>query len=309
MKRILITGIEGFVGNYFASYLQSLNYEIYGTYFAIPQKSNYTIYHCDIRNYSEVLSVVKIVKPQVIFHLAAQSSVSQGEKNIKETFAVNCDGTLNILEAVREVKIKPRIIYISSCEVYGRSSKKLTETSPTNPVSFYALTKLCAEKVCLHYVRQYNFDIVILRPFSHTGPGQAEHFIFPSVAKKIAEIENGQRKPVIEVGNIKVKRDYLDISDIIRAYYLAMKKGETGEVYNITTGKPYTIEKCIKFLLSLSQKKIKIKPVKSLIRTNDIPLLTGSAQKFKTLTGWNPEISFFTTLADLLNYYRIQTIS
>ncbi len=309
MKRILITGIEGFVGNYLAGYLQSLNYEIYGTYFAIPQKSNYKIYYCDIRNYSEVLSVIDMVRPQVIFHLAAQSSVSQGEKHIKETFAINGLGTLNILEAVREVKIKPRIIYISSCEVYGRSSKKLTEKTATNPVSFYALTKLCAEKVCLYYARQYNFDIIILRPFSHTGPGQAEHFIFPSVAKKIAEIENGQRKPVIEVGNIKVKRDYLDVSDIIRAYYLAMKKGKTKEIYNITSGKPYTIEECIKFLLSLSQKKIKIKPVKSLIRANDIPLLTGSAQKFMTLTDWKPEISFFTTLADLLNYYRMQTVS
>lgn len=306
MKKVLITGIEGFVGNYLAGYLSSLNYNIYGTYFAIPQKPNYKTYYCDIRNYSEVLRVIKTIKPKVIFHLAAQSSVSQGEKNIKETFAINTLGTLNILEAVREVKIKPRIIYISSCEVYGRSNKKLTENTPPNPVSFYALSKLCAEKICLYYVNQYDFDIVILRPFSHTGPGQAEYFIFPSVAKRIAEIEVGKRKPVLQVGNIKVKRDYLDVSDVIRAYYLAMKKGKSGEIYNITSGKPYTIEKCIDFLLSLSQKKIKVKVVKSLIRANDIPILTGSAKKFSTLTGWKPEVSFFTTLADLLNYYRMK---
>ncbi|MEO0092194.1 MAG: GDP-mannose 4,6-dehydratase [candidate division WOR-3 bacterium] len=306
MKKVLITGIEGFVGNYLAGYLSSLDYDVYGTYFAIPPRTDYKIYYCDIRNHSQVLRVIKTIRPKVIFHLAAQSSVSQGEKNLKDTFAINTLGTLNILESVKEVKIKPRIMYISSCEVYGRSDKKLTETSSTNPVSFYALSKLCAEKICLYYVNQYDFDVVILRPFSHTGPGQAEHFIFPSVAKRIAEIEAGKRRPVLGVGNIKVKRDYLDVSDVIRAYYWAMKKGKSGEIYNITSGKPYTIEKCISFLLSLSQKKIKVKTIKSLIRANDIPILTGSAKKFSALTGWKPEVSFFTTLADLLNYYRMQ---
>ncbi|MCX7785721.1 MAG: GDP-mannose 4,6-dehydratase [candidate division WOR-3 bacterium] len=306
MKKVLITGIEGFVGNYLAGYLQSLGYDIYGTYWAIPQKTNYKIYYCDIRNYSEILRVIKTIRPQIIFHLAAQSSVSQAEKNLKDTFAINTMGTLNVLESIRETKIRPRVIYISSCEVYGRSARKLTERMPPNPVSFYALSKLCAEKICLYYVSQYNLDIVILRPFSHTAPGQAEHFIFPSIAKRIAEIEVGKRKPVLQVGNINVKRDYLDVSDVIRAYYLAMKKGKTGEIYNITSGKPYTIKECIAFLLKLSKKKIKITTIKSLIRANDIPILTGSAQKFSQLTGWKPEVSFYTTLADLLNYYRMQ---
>lgn len=306
--KVLITGIEGFVGQYLAQHLSSLNYQVAGIYYIQPQNQSGDIYQCDIRNYAHLRQIIKINSPQVIFHLAAQSSVAQGEKNLKDTFACNTQGTLNLLEAVRETGINARIIYISSCEVYGLTSNSesvLTEQSPTNPISFYALSKLCAEKICLYHVQYYNLDIVILRPFSHTGPGQSENFIFPKIAKKIAEIEAGLTESNITVGNIDVQRDYTDISDMVKAYQLASEKCKGGEIYNVTSGKYYSIRKGIEFLLNQSSKKIELKIDESLVRNNDIPLLHGSAEKFTRETGWQPEIDFYTTLTNLLNHYRI----
>lgn len=304
MKKVLITGIEGFVGTHLAEYLSHKRYKIFGIHFAQPLKRIGSLYHCDIRDYAKTSKIIKEIKPDAIFHLAAQSSVSQGEKNILDTFSINVGGTLNILESVRQAKIKSRIIYISSCAVYGRSNSKLTEKSKTKPVSFYATTKLCTENICQYYSDNYGLDIVILRPFSHTGPGQSEQFIFPRIAKLVAEMEAGFGRPLLTVGNIDVRHDYLDVLDIIRAYTLAMNKCKSGEVYNITSGKPRFIKNEIEYIISLTNKNIRIKADKQLIRTNDISLLTGNAEKFSTLTGWKPEIDFHITLANLLNYYR-----
>lgn len=304
MKKVLITGVEGFVGSHLAEYLSKKKYKIFGIHFAEPIKRIGKLYRCDIRDYARTFKIIKEIKPDAIFHLAAQSSVSQGEKHINDTFAINTQGTLNLLETLRETNIKPRIIYISSCEVYGRSDGKLTEHSPTKPVSFYALSKLLAERICQYYYQYYDFDIVILRPFSHTGPGQNEKFIFSQVSKKIGEIEAGLAEPYLTVGNIEVRRDYTDITDIIKAYYLALGKCQKGEIYNISSGKAYSIRKGIEFLISLSKKKIAIKIGRELLRPNDIPLLSGRAEKFMRQTGWKPQIDFFTTLTNLLNYYR-----
>lgn len=304
MKKVLITGIEGFVGTYLAEYLHKKHYRVFGIHFTKPTKKIGKLYQCDIREYQSLLSIIKDVCPDIIFHLAAQSSVAQGEKDIQDTFTTNTQGTLNILEVIKETKQNPRFIYISSCEVYGPSNKKLTERSQTKPVSFYALSKLLAENICRYYYQHYNFDIVILRPFSHTGPGQSEKFIFPRVARKIAEIEAGLSEPYLLVGNIDIKRDYTDISDIVKAYYIAIKKCQSGETYNITSGKPYSLRKGVEYLISLSKRRIEIKISPELVRTNDIRFLSGSAKKFIQTTGWQPKVNFFTTLTNLLNYYR-----
>lgn len=309
MKKVLITGIEGFVGQHLADYLANHNYQISGIFFAEPEKKAGKLYHCDIRNYPSLLKILKENRPEAIFHLAAQSSVSQAEKNLTETFAVNTQGTLNIMEALRTISINTRVIYISSCEVYGstaNSTHQLTELSQTNSVSFYALSKLMAEQVCQYYYKQYGLETIILRPFSHTGPGQSENFIFPKIAQRIAEIELGIGEANITVGNLDVVRDYTDISDIVTAYCKALEKCKAGEIYNITSGKSYSIRSGIDFLLSLSKKKIEVKVSENLKRTNDIPLLTGSADKFAELTGWKPKIDFYTTLTNLLNYYRMK---
>lgn len=306
MKHILITGIEGFVGTHLAKYLKDKGYQISGIYFQTPQQKIGRIFQADIRDYQKIFLIIKKLKPDVIFHLAAQSSVAQSEKNIKDAFSINVEGTLNILDAVNRLDFKTRIIFISSCEVYGNQQVRLSEKSATQPISFYAATKLCAENICQYYHRRYGFDIVILRPFSHTGIGQAEHFLFPRITKQIAEIEAGLAKPILKIGNIAVRRDYLDISDVIRAYELAMRKGKTGEIYNITSEKPYSIKDALNYLLKLSTVRIKVKVDKQLVRKYDITLLTGKADKFRKVTGWQPKVEFFTTLKNLLEYYRQQ---
>ena len=304
MNKILITGIEGFVGSYLAEYLQKRKYKIFGIHFAEPFKKIGQLYRCDIKDYSKTLKILKEVKPDAIFHLAAQSSVAQGEKNISDTFSINVQGTLNILESIRQANITSRIVYISSCAVYGQSKIKLAENSNAKPISFYATSKLCSEKICQYYASHYGLNIVILRPFSHTGAGQNENFIFPRVAKRVAEIEAGLAKPLLTVGNIDIRHDYMDILDIIRAYEITLNKCKSGEVYNITSGKPRQIRKEIEYIISLTNKKIKIESDKRLIRTNDISLLTGNAEKFSKLTGWKPRVNFHETLINLLNYYR-----
>jgi GDP-4-dehydro-6-deoxy-D-mannose reductase len=309
VKKVLITGIEGFVGQHLADYLTNHSYQISGIFFAEPEKKVGRLYHCDIRDYPLLLKIFKEDKPEAIFHLAAQSSVSQAEKNLTETFAINTQGTLNILEAVRTVGINTRMIYVSSCEVYGLTANlthQLTELSQTNSVSFYALSKLMAEQVCQYYYKQYKLETIILRPFSHTGPGQSENFIFPKIARRIAEIEYGIGKANIIIGNLDVVRDYTDISDIIKAYHQVLEKCEAGEIYNITSGKSYSIRNGVDFLLSLSKKKIEVRVSENLKRANDIPLLTGNADKFVNLTGWKPKLDFYTTLTNLLNYYRMK---
>ncbi len=304
MNKILITGIEGFVGSYLAEYLQKKKYKIFGIHFVEPVKKIGKLYRCDIRDYPNTLKIIKEVKPDAVFHLAAQSSVAQGEKNILNTFSINVQGTLNILESIRQSNMKSRVVYISSCAVYGQSNIKLTENSNTKPISFYATSKLCSEKICQYYANNYGLNIVMLRPFSHTGAGQSEHFIFPRIAKRVAEIEVGLAEPLLTVGNIDIRHDYMDVLDIMRAYELALTKCKSGEVYNITSGKPRRIRKEIEYIISLTNKNIQIESDNSLIRTNDISLLTGSAQKFRKLTGWKPQINFHKTLAGLLNYYR-----
>jgi GDP-4-dehydro-6-deoxy-D-mannose reductase len=307
VKHVLITGIEGFVGQHLAQHLSSQNYKISGIYFQEPPKRIGELYQCDIRNRQELLNIIKMVMPDAIFHLAAQSSVLQAEKNLSETFAINTHGTLNLLDVIREIGINTRLIYISSSEVYGTTANtthKLTEQSEVNPVSFYALSKYCAEKLCLYYIEHFNFDIIILRPFSHTGPGQSENFVFPRIAKQIAQIEAGKIERNITVGNLDVRRDYTDINDILKAYRLALEKCKKGEIYNITSSKSYSIRFGIEYLLSLSKKKIEVSVNEGLVRSNDIPLLTGSAEKFIQETGWKPQIDFMTTLGELLTYYR-----
>ncbi|MCX8014978.1 MAG: GDP-mannose 4,6-dehydratase [candidate division WOR-3 bacterium] len=308
MKNILITGIEGFVGTHLSAYLKNQGYQVSGIYFQTPQQKLGQLFKADIRDYPTILNIIKKIKADGIFHLAAQSSVAQSEKNIKDTFSINIEGTLNILEAVRNLDLKTRIIFISSCEVYGNQKVRLAEKSATKPISFYAVTKLCAENICQYYERRYGLDIVILRPFSHTGFGQAEHFLFPRITKQIAEIEAGLAKPILNIGNLKVRRDYLDISDVVRAYELAMRKCRSGEIYNITSEKSYSIKEALDYLLKLSTVSIKVHIDKQLVRKYDIALLTGKADKFKKTTGWQPKVNFFTTLKNLLEYYRQKII-
>ncbi len=305
MKRVLITGIEGFAGSHLAHYLDRLGYEVYGLCHQEPkEKIPGEIFSGDICDFNCLKRILEESRPEWIFHLAGISSVAEAQRNPLPAYQVNVLGTLKLLLAIHQLMLKARILLVSSADVYGRGEKPHVEDDPPNPLTTYARSKLLAEEIGRIYYRTWGMDIVILRPFSHTGPGQAPHFIFPKLARHIALVEKGKAEPVLAMGNLTVCRDYTDVRDIVRAYLLAMENCISGETYNITSGNCIRLQDGVEILLKMAKVPVKVEPGVTEIRTYDIPYLSGSARKFQAITDWQPTIPFTQTLADLLNYYR-----
>ncbi|MCS7249972.1 MAG: GDP-mannose 4,6-dehydratase [candidate division WOR-3 bacterium] len=304
--KILITGSEGFAGGYLFNFLINKGYEVFGTYYALPNEIKDNQFFLDIRKKEEIIKLLEKLKPEGIFHLAAQTSVALSYKEEYLTYEVNTLGTLNLLWAIKELNLKVRFIYISTAEVYGEIAerRKAKEDDELNPISPYALSKYFAEKIVQYYVTVYDIDALILRPFSHTGIGQKESFFFPYCCKKIAEIEKNKIPPILEVGNLEVERDYLAVEDIVEAYYLAFIYGKKGEIYNITNGKPIKLREALEFLLSQTDKEIRIVFSQERERKKDIFFLSGDNTKFKNLTNFEPRLEIRDTLTKMLNYYR-----
>jgi GDP-4-dehydro-6-deoxy-D-mannose reductase len=309
MPKVFITGIEGFVGSHLARHLHSRGYEVSGLFFVAPLAdfSYARIRYCDIRDAAQLEPQLAEAKPDCVVHLAATSSVAIAEQDFGGTMDVNVKGTLRLLDAIHRLTPASRVLLISSSEVYdrtGSSPARLEETSPIKPMNNYAFSKLMAEQVGQYFTDRHGMDIVTLRPFSHTGPGQNTNFVFPSVARQIAEVEEGRREPEIEVGNTSVSRDYTDIRDVCRAYELALTKAQKGEVYNVTSEQIMRIGEGIEYLVSLSRIPIAVKVAPGRQRQEGT-LLAGSSAKFRAATGWQSEIDIKQTLKDLLDYQRV----
>jgi GDP-4-dehydro-6-deoxy-D-mannose reductase len=302
MTTILVTGSEGFVGSHLIKALGESSYEVVATCLPqlIPKKGKYVA--LDILNLDLVVEVVKQHEPDVIFHLAAISSVAKSFRDRAITYNTNISGTANVLEAAKSLGKKAKFFFVSTCEVYG-GGENLTEDTPVALKNPYATSKYAAELICNDF-QSDGLDCVIMRPFTHTGPGQAETFVLPTIAKQISEIEKGKRAPLIELGNIEAKREFLNISDIVDAYLLALGKCKPGETYNISSGGGHTIAELVKMFAGLSKKSfdLRINPVK--VRKVDITVLLGNGSKFSQLTGWAPKVKIEKTLEDLLNYWR-----
>ena len=307
MSRILVTGIEGFAGGHLARQLTSAGHEVIGLHWADAQPGlPAQLHRGDICDFDATRALLEATRPDGIIHLAGISSVALSESRQMTTYEVNALGTLKLLEAVRQLQLKCRLVLISSADVYGRSNvgRPLSEDLPSLPLSPYALSKHMTAEAGLFYHRAFGLDVVILRPFSHTGPGQTTAFVFPKVANAIARIERGHGEPVIEMGDLSVRRDYTDVRDVVRAYGLAVERCATGETYNVTSGKPLVIQEGVDHLCSLSRVPVQVHSSVAEFRPHDIPLLTGDPSKFAAATGWKPEIPFTVTLSDLLDYYR-----
>jgi GDP-4-dehydro-6-deoxy-D-mannose reductase len=313
--RSLITGINGFVGSYLAELLVKRGHKVYGT---LKKKSDLgnvsrlsrkiTLIEADLRHKKILLSAIKRVRPDYIFHLAAQSSASISTHSPKETFDINFFGTLNLLDAVRKSKLDPVIQIACSSEEYGLvypNEVPIKETNPLRPLNPYAVSKIGADFLGYQYFKSYGLKIIRTRAFNHEGPRRGKEFVTSSFAKQIVEIEKGLREPMIFVGNLSPKRDFTDVRDVVKAYYLAVKKGEYGEVYNICSGKAWSIREVLEYMLSLSKvKHINIKEDKKKVRVFDVPVLVGENSKFVKRTGWKPKIDFKKTLSDILEYWR-----
>ncbi len=309
---MFITGATGFVGAYLCQALKSPDFAVYGTcYPEKPEDCDRTVadqvYYLDIRDARSLSALVEEIRPDWIFHLAAVSSVRRSWDLRDETFDINLAGTYNLFEAIRRYSSQARTLYVSSSDVYGVLApvkKALSEDDAVDPVNPYAFTKISGELLARFYSRIEGLDIVCARPFPHTGPGQSADFVCPDWARQIAQIERGDREPVLTVGNTQVQRDFLDVRDVVRAYVRLMEEGQKGEVYNICSGRAIALKDVLNMLLSFTSSVIDVRVDPQKLRKTDIPLLVGNNQKIRHAVSWTPQISMKQTLKDLLEYSR-----
>lgn len=312
--KALITGISGFAGSYLTEFLLDKGYEVFGTFYDKSTFSNLdgfidriTLYQCDIRNYDSMKKIIEKNQPDEVYHLAAISFVPTSLKDPKLTFDTNLYGTLNLYQAIIELQFTPKILFIGSADEYGVVNKHdlpIKEECPLRPMNPYSISKVSADFLSYAYFKNYNLKIIRVRPFNHIGPRQSLEFVCSSFAKQIVEIEKGLEGPIIKVGNLEAKRDFTDVRDMVRAYWLAMQKGETGKVYNICSGRAVQIKELLNNLLELSSKKIEIMKDPKRMRPSDNPILLGDYIKFRKKSGWKPEIFLDKTLKDILEYWR-----
>lgn len=316
--KVFITGATGFVGSHLIDFLLcEKGVRVFGAKRRRSDTSQTRTadrvewVEMDITDAHNVLSAIKSVRPTHIFHLAAQSFVPTSWRAPQETFTTNAIGTINIMEAVRVLELDTRIQIAGTSEEYGGVRPEelpIAEGNPLRPLSPYAVSKVAADLSAQQYHRSYGLNVVVTRAFNHTGPRRGDVFAESNFAKQIAMIEKGQQEPVIRVGNLDAARDYSDVRDIVRAYWLALEKGQPGEVYNIASGESVRIGDLLDCLLSFAKVKgIKVERDAARMRPSDVPFLKGDSTKFRQLTGWKPEIPFENTLNDLQGYWRGRT--
>lgn len=321
-KKALITGITGFVGSHLAELLLKKGFEVHGSIRWRSKAENIdsfieklNLHECDLIDLSSLIKVFKVVRPDYIFHLAAQSYVHASWRSPAQTLHTNVIGTSNLLEAVtilRDDEFDPIIQVAGSSEEYGlvyQSEVPIKETNPLRPLSPYGVSKVAADMLARQHFRSYGVKTIVTRGFNHAGPRRGHVYVCSTFARQIAQIEKGKRKPIIFHGNLDAKRNFTDVRDMVQAYYLAAKKGKLGEVYNVCSGPEatFSMKKILEILLSMTDKKIKLKQDPDRMRPSDVPILEGDYSKFRKATGWKPTIPMKKTLEDLLNYWRERT--
>ena len=261
----------------------------------------------DLRDADAVRDLVAHIRPDRIYHLAGQAFVPRSFAAPWETLEVNIRGTLNLLEAVRALKLETRILVVSSAEIYGAAaadSLPLTESAPFMPSSPYSVSKIAQDMLAWQYARAHSLYTVRVRPFNHIGTGQSADFAVPNWASQIAAAELGLREPIVAVGNLAAARDFTDVRDVVRAYALALERGAAGAVYNVCSGVPQTMQHVLETLIGLSQTPITVRVDPERVRPIEIPVLYGSYARLQADTDWRPQISLAQSLTDVLNEWR-----
>jgi GDP-4-dehydro-6-deoxy-D-mannose reductase len=313
---ILITGITGFAGSHLAEYILAHHpaVRVHGIARWRSRMDNIAhlqgrvhLHEADLKDLVSLKKALAEAKPERIFHLAAQSFVPSSWKLPAETFMINSVGEINLFEAILSLDLDPRIQIAGSSEEYGHVNPDevpMKETNPLRPLSPYAVSKVAQDLLAYQYWKSYGLQTVRTRGFNHTGPRRGDVFVTSNFAKQIAEVEKGRREPIIFVGNLEARRDFSDVRDIARAYWLTLEKGEPGDVYNIGSGKSIPMSEMLDMLLALSKVKVKIEVDPERLRPSDVPILLADASKFRARTGWEPTIPLEKTFADLLDYWR-----
>jgi len=309
--RILITGISGFAGRHLVAALQAGGHEVFGvsrrelppSVLPLPE-SHLSV--CDIQESAAVATVVRQRQPDGIFHLAAITNVPASFDDPERTYRTNFFGSLNVFAAVHTAAPRCRIVWVGSSDTYGpvaADELPIDENQVFRPLNPYAVSKAAADLAAFQWARAHGLDVVRLRPFNHTGPGQASEFVCAAFARQIVAVERGVQTH-ISAGNLDVTRDFSDVRDIVRAYVLALEHGVAGEAYNVCSGQGRSIRSVLDTLMQLAGSRAPITSAPQRQRRLDIPAVVGDAAKLRAATGWQPTYAWEQTLRDLLADWR-----
>lgn len=315
--RVLITGIAGFAGRHLARLLLGRGDEVHGTIHrpesaaaltaALGELGDDRLHRVDIADAKTVSDAVRRVAPEAVIHLAGLTFVPDSHADPAAFFRANVLGLIHLLAAVREVGTACRVVAVGSADAYGAlqpGDLPITEDCPMRPLSPYGASKAAADLVAYQWARAYGVDIVRVRPFNHTGPGQRPSFVCPDFARQLAAIARGRKPARIEVGNLDVVRDFSDVRDVVAAYVAVLDRGKRGEVYNVCSGVGRSIREMLSVLVELSGCAVEVVVAPERARAIDVPEVVGSSEKLRRDTGWEPRIEWRRMLADVYEEWR-----
>jgi GDP-4-dehydro-6-deoxy-D-mannose reductase len=306
----LVTGAEGFIGSHLARYLQAKGWNVVGTYLpdnhtSFPKLPRLDFVQCDLRNGQRITQLVNSYQPSHVFHLGAQSLPTVSWANPVATFESNIMGSLYLFEGVRRMKRAPVVVSACSSAEYWRvpaSAIPVKEDRPLRPLHPYGISKVCLDLLAREYFLDYKIPAVNVRLFNTTGPGKTNDAPSDFVRQLVA-IKKGLQRPVIEVGNLKPRRAFLDVNDTVRAFYLAAMKGKHGESYNVCATRTHKMSEILQRAIRLSGVKAEIRPVPRLMRPSDEKIIFGSTAKIRKDLGWKPLRTIDQTLQSMLDYW------
>ena len=298
--RAFVTGASGFVGPWLCRHLEASGDEV------VPAGHDR-----DVTDADSIAEALIASRPDAVYHLAAQSSVGSSWADATGTFRVNVFGTLHVLDAANACPSRPRVLVVSSAEVYGEVSPvalPVAETAPFRPGTPYAASKAAAELAGLQAFLGRGLEVVRARPFNHTGPGQGPGFVVPALARQVVEASL-TGATVLKTGNLTARRDFTDVRDVVAAYRLLIARGSAGEVYNVCSGRSVLLLDLVERLLSLTGADLSVEVAPERLRPVDVPEMRGDPRRLEDLTGWRPAIDLDRTLRDVLDYWRQEMLS
>ncbi|MBF0226224.1 MAG: GDP-mannose 4,6-dehydratase [Desulfobacterales bacterium] len=308
--KYLITGFSGFVGHYLINYINEQEKEAQIIGIDIINKvyhyNNFVQYTINLLNFEELSAIIKTEKPDYIVHLASFSSVAYSWQNPVESFKNNTNIFLNLVESVRLFSSHSIILSVGSSDEYGIIEEKdlpLTENKHLNPVSPYAVARVSQEFLSKIYYNGFKMNIICTRSFNHVGAGQSDQFVVSSIGKKFVEYLKNKKNKIF-VGNIDIVRDFLDVRDVVRAYFMLLKKGQIGDIYNVCSGKSYSIKQIIELYKDITLLNPPIEIDKALLRPIENPIVLGSYEKIKTEINWAPKIDLKDSLKTIITYWE-----
>jgi len=309
-KTALVTGAEGFIGSHMVKFLHAKGWNVVGSYLrndpvTSPKLPELSLMQCDLRNRQQVSEVLSQCQPTHIFHFGAQSLPTVSWADPVGTFESNIMGSLHLFEAVRHLKSFPVVVSACSSAEYGQvpqSAIPVTESQPLQPLHPYGISKVCLDLLAREYFLDYKIPAVNVRLFNTTGPGKTNDAPSDFVRQLVA-IKKGRQAPVIDVGNLKPRRAFLDVNDTVRGFYLAAAKGKRGESYNLCAARTYQMSEVLHTAICLSGVKAEVRPAAHLMRPSDEKIIFGSTQKIRKDTGWKPLMPLEQTLKSMIDYW------